>query len=155
MFIPILSPILTQLNARWSQLKSFLRRFAPTTTAMIDKIIAVALDLMNPQHLRNWESSLLLLYLVTAVTAVFGRSGDRHKTLPPFGGIFDESIISSLGNLGRYFRTFFPPLMIQNIKNMQKTNATDNILKIVTFTPSQPFGADPQKPQTKSKGNVT
>jgi hypothetical protein len=122
---------------------------------MIDKIIAVALDLMNPQHLRNWESSLLLLYLVTAVTAVFGRSGDRHKTLPPFGGIFDESIISSLGNLGRYFRTFFPPLMIQNIKNMQKTNATDNNLKIVTFTPSQPFGAEPQKPKPKSKANVT
>jgi hypothetical protein len=110
---------------------------------------------MNPQPLRNWESSLLLLYLVTAVTAVFGRSGDRHKTLPPFGGIFDESIISSLGNLGRYFRTFFPPLMIQNIKNMQKTNATDNILKIVTFTPSQPFGAEPQKPKPKSKANVT
>jgi hypothetical protein len=86
---------------------------------------------------------------------IFGRSGERHKTLPHFGGIFDESIISSLGNLGRYFRTFFPPLMIQNIKNMQKTNATDNNLKIVTFLPSQPFGADPQKPQTKSKGNVT
>jgi transposase len=40
----------------WSQLKSFLRSFAPTTTSMIDKIIAVALKLMNRKHLRNWES---------------------------------------------------------------------------------------------------
>ena len=40
----------------WSQLKSFLRRLAPTTTSMIDTIIAVALNLMNPKHLRNWES---------------------------------------------------------------------------------------------------
>jgi transposase len=40
----------------WSQLKSFLRKFAPTTTSMIDTIIAVALNLMNPKHLRNWES---------------------------------------------------------------------------------------------------
>jgi putative transposase len=40
----------------WSQLKFFLRSFAPTTTSMIDKIIAVALKLMNPKHLRNWES---------------------------------------------------------------------------------------------------
>jgi hypothetical protein len=37
---------------------------------MIDTIIAVALNLMNPQHLRNWESSLLLLYLITAKNAV-------------------------------------------------------------------------------------
>ncbi|TAE95735.1 MAG: hypothetical protein EAZ60_00845 [Oscillatoriales cyanobacterium] len=40
----------------WSQLNFFLRSFAPTTTSMIDKIIAVALKLMNPKHLRNWES---------------------------------------------------------------------------------------------------
>jgi transposase len=40
----------------WSQLKSFLRRFVPTTTSMIDTIIAVALNLMNPKHLRNWQS---------------------------------------------------------------------------------------------------
>ena len=48
------SPDFNPIELWWSQLKSFLRRFAPTTTAMIDKIIAVALDLMNPQHLRNW-----------------------------------------------------------------------------------------------------
>jgi hypothetical protein len=107
---------------------------------------------MNPQHLRNWESSLLLLYLVTAVTAVFGRSGYRHKILSHFGGIFDESIISSLGNLGRYFRRFFP-LRIQNIKNMQKSNATNNALKRIAFIPSQPFGAVLQKPETKKKAN--
>ncbi len=39
-----------------SQLKSFLRSFVPTTTSMIDRIIAVAVHLINPLHLRNWES---------------------------------------------------------------------------------------------------
>ena len=34
------------------RLKSFLRRFSPKTTETIDKIIAVALHLMNPQHLK-------------------------------------------------------------------------------------------------------
>ncbi|MEH2219061.1 MAG: hypothetical protein V7K72_18465, partial [Nostoc sp.] len=38
-------------------LKSFLRSFAPTTTEMVDKIISVALHLINPQHLRNWFAS--------------------------------------------------------------------------------------------------
>jgi transposase len=52
-----LSPYSPDFNAieLWkSQLKSFLRRFAPTTTFMIDTIIAVALKLINSQHLRNW-----------------------------------------------------------------------------------------------------
>jgi hypothetical protein len=31
-----------------------LRKFAPTNTSTINRIIAVALNLMNPQHLRNW-----------------------------------------------------------------------------------------------------
>jgi transposase len=54
-----LSPYSPDFNPRelwWSQLKSFLRMFAPNTTSTIDQIIAVALNLINPQHLRNWES---------------------------------------------------------------------------------------------------
>jgi transposase len=47
------SPDFNPIELWWSQLKSFLRSFAPTTTSMIDKIIAVALKLMNPKHLRN------------------------------------------------------------------------------------------------------
>jgi transposase len=50
------SPDFNPIELWWSQLTSFLRSFAPTTTSMIDKIIAVALKLMNPKHLRNWES---------------------------------------------------------------------------------------------------
>jgi transposase len=50
------SPDFNPIELWWSQLKYFLRMFAPTTTSMIDKIIAVALNLINPQHLRNWES---------------------------------------------------------------------------------------------------
>jgi len=34
--------------------KSFLRTFAPTTPEMIDRIIAVALHLINAVHLKNW-----------------------------------------------------------------------------------------------------
>ena len=48
------SPDFNPIELWWSQLKSFLRMFAPTTTSTIDQIIAVALNLMNPQHLRNW-----------------------------------------------------------------------------------------------------
>jgi transposase len=48
------SPDFNPIEMWWSQLKSFLRRFAPKTSAMIDRIIAVALNLMNPNHLRNW-----------------------------------------------------------------------------------------------------
>ena len=55
-FLSPYSPDFNPIELWWSQLKSFLRMFAPTTTSMIDKIIAVALNLINPQHLRNWES---------------------------------------------------------------------------------------------------
>jgi putative transposase len=48
------SPDFNPIELWWSQLKSFLRMFAPTTSSMIDRIIAVALNLMNPQHLKNW-----------------------------------------------------------------------------------------------------
>ena len=50
------SPDFNPIERWWSQLKSFLRRFAPTTTKIVDTLIAVALDLINPQHLKNWES---------------------------------------------------------------------------------------------------
>jgi len=48
------SPDFNPIELWWSQLKSFLRSFAPTTTEMVDTIISVALNLMNPQHLKNW-----------------------------------------------------------------------------------------------------
>ncbi|WP_414553556.1 transposase [Anabaena sp. CCY 0017] len=48
------SPDFNPIELWWSQLKSFLRMFSPTTTEMVDRIISVALDLINPQHLRNW-----------------------------------------------------------------------------------------------------
>lgn len=48
------SPDFNPIELWWSQLKSFLRRFKPTTTKMVDIIIAAALDLINPDHLRSW-----------------------------------------------------------------------------------------------------
>ena len=50
------SPDFNPIELWWSQLKSFLRRLAPSTTEMIDRVIAVALNLINPQHLKNWFS---------------------------------------------------------------------------------------------------
>jgi transposase len=51
------SPDFNPIELWWSQLKSFLRSFTPTTTEMVDQLISVALDLINPQHLRNWFAS--------------------------------------------------------------------------------------------------
>ncbi len=48
------SPDFNPIELWWSQLKSFLRSFAPTTTEMVDIVISVALNLMNPKHLKNW-----------------------------------------------------------------------------------------------------
>ncbi|MBH8577805.1 transposase, partial [Nostocaceae cyanobacterium CENA369] len=48
------SPDFNPIELWWSQLKSFLRTFSPTTTEIVDKVISVALYLMNPQHLKNW-----------------------------------------------------------------------------------------------------
>ncbi len=48
------SPDFNPIELWWAQLKSFLRQFYPTTTKMVDVVIATALDLVNPKHLRNW-----------------------------------------------------------------------------------------------------
>jgi len=48
------SPDFNLIKLWWSQLKSLLQQFLPTTTKMVDIIIAVVLDLMNPKHLKNW-----------------------------------------------------------------------------------------------------
>ena len=48
------SPDFNPIELWWSQLKSLLIQFSPTSTKMVDTIIAVALDLINPKHLKNW-----------------------------------------------------------------------------------------------------
>jgi putative transposase len=48
------SPDFNPIEMWWSQLKSFLRSFAPKTSAIIDRIIAVAINLMDTNHLRHW-----------------------------------------------------------------------------------------------------
>ena len=54
LFQPAYSPQVNPIELWWSQLKSLLRQFSPTSTKMVDTIIAVALDLINPKHLKNW-----------------------------------------------------------------------------------------------------
>ncbi|MHC5740245.1 IS630 family transposase [Nostoc sp.] len=48
------SPDFNPIENWWSQLKAFLRQFSPTTTTMVDILIATALNLVNPKHLKNW-----------------------------------------------------------------------------------------------------
>ena len=48
------SPDFNPIELWWSQLKSFLRQFSPTSTKMVDVLIATALNLVNPKHLRHW-----------------------------------------------------------------------------------------------------
>ena len=47
------SPEFNPIEHWWSQLKAFLRQFSPTTSRMVDILIATAIDLINPVHLRN------------------------------------------------------------------------------------------------------
>lgn len=48
------SPDFNPIEHWWAQLKAFLRQFSPTTAIRVDQLISTALDLVNPQHLRNW-----------------------------------------------------------------------------------------------------
>jgi putative transposase len=48
------SPEFNPIEHWWSQLKAFLRQFSPTTAFRVDVLIRTALDLVNPQHLKNW-----------------------------------------------------------------------------------------------------
>ncbi len=48
------SPDFNPIEHWWSQLKAFLRQFSPTTSKIVDILIAIVLDLINPQHLKNW-----------------------------------------------------------------------------------------------------
>jgi len=54
MYLSPYSPDFNPIELWWSQLKYFLRTFAPTTPEMIDRIIAVALHLINAVQLKNW-----------------------------------------------------------------------------------------------------
>jgi transposase len=48
------SPEFNPIEHWWSQLKAFLRQFSPTTSQKLDLLIKIAINLMNPNHLRNW-----------------------------------------------------------------------------------------------------
>ena len=57
------SPDFNPIELWWSQLKSFLRKFSPATTKMIDTLIAGSLDLINPQHLKTWFTKCCYCHL--------------------------------------------------------------------------------------------
>ncbi|WP_416212601.1 transposase [Nostoc sp. ChiQUE01b] len=48
------SPDFNPIEMLWSQLKAFLRRFAPKTLETIDKLVNIATLLSFPQHFQNW-----------------------------------------------------------------------------------------------------
>jgi len=47
------SPDFNPIELLWSQLKTFLRHFSPTTTKMVDIVLSTALDLVNTKHFKN------------------------------------------------------------------------------------------------------
>jgi transposase len=51
------SPDFNPIELWWSQLKSFLCQFSPSTTKMVDILLASALNLVNPKHFKNWFTS--------------------------------------------------------------------------------------------------
>ena len=51
------SPDFNPIELWWSQLKSFLRTWRPTTPEAVDKLLKIALMLINPLHLRNYFAS--------------------------------------------------------------------------------------------------
>jgi transposase len=51
------SPDFNPIELWWSQLKAFLRQFSPTTTKMIDVLLATALEGVNTKHFKNWFTS--------------------------------------------------------------------------------------------------
>jgi len=54
LYLSSYSPEFNPIEHWWSQLKAFLRLFAPTTASGVDGLIKIALQLMDPQHLKNW-----------------------------------------------------------------------------------------------------
>lgn len=48
------SPDFNPIELWWSQLKAFLRKFSPRNARTLDILLATALDLVDPQHLKNW-----------------------------------------------------------------------------------------------------
>lgn len=48
------SPEFNPIEHWWSQLKAFLKQFSPATTSGVDGLIKLALQLINPEHLKNW-----------------------------------------------------------------------------------------------------
>lgn len=47
------SPDFNPIELWWSQLKAVLRQ-SPKTSKMVDVLLATAIDLLAPEHLRNW-----------------------------------------------------------------------------------------------------
>jgi transposase len=48
------SPEFNPIEHGWSQLKAFLRQCSPTTSKRVDTLIKIAMNLINPNPLRNW-----------------------------------------------------------------------------------------------------
>ncbi|WP_086760565.1 IS630 family transposase [Nostoc sp. 106C] len=48
------SPEFNPIEHWWSQLKAFLKQFSPKTASGVDGLIKIALQLINPEHLKNW-----------------------------------------------------------------------------------------------------
>lgn len=48
------SPEFNPIEHWWSQLKAFLKQFSPNSASGVDGLIKIALELINPEHLKHW-----------------------------------------------------------------------------------------------------
>ncbi len=54
LYLSSYSPEVNPIEHWWSHLKAFLRLFSPATVSGVDRLIKIALQLMNPEHLKHW-----------------------------------------------------------------------------------------------------
>jgi len=52
LYLSAYSPEFNPIEHWWSQLKAFLKQFSPKTASGVDGLIKIALELVNPQHLK-------------------------------------------------------------------------------------------------------
>lgn len=53
-YLPIYSPEFNPIEMMWSQLKSMVRKFKTKTVDALEKVITVAISLVDPKQLKNW-----------------------------------------------------------------------------------------------------
>jgi transposase len=63
LFLSPYSPDFNLIELWWSQLKSFLRMFSPTTTVMVDRIISLAIQFSSTPHITTYITTEQMAFI--------------------------------------------------------------------------------------------